>query len=707
MPTPASVNLLYDEGQSETQAEIATWAISQSPNRRSSAGLCAAIFVTFLMFILGVLLGAFLHAIAFPDGDSPLDFLSSDLSNETIAYIPYEKEEELNTSKVATRNQEKCNAFPWHDIRLPRHLQPQSYNLTIHPNIEINKLTGSVAIDIKVINSTKLIILHADNLNMLTFYISTNGRKIESDFFACSETSQWALVMEETVEAGDEVDLRIEFEGEVLPDLQGLYISTHTDKSRSAVTQFEPSYARKMFPCFDEPNFKATFEVSVVRGPSQIVRSNMNLKISREHVDGLYIDVFHRTVKMSTYLLAVAVLSNYDYVKRTTSMSEKPMEVRLYAPRDIIKGQSEFGLDTAIRALKYFETYFNISYPLDKIDLLALDDFSEGAMENWGLVTFRDSALLHAESTASGLAKEQIALVICHEMAHQWFGNLVTMDWWNDLWLNEGFANYMEYKCVDHLFPHWNIMTRFYAENVAYSQDPDGLRSSHAISSGMRNNTNIMGLFDAISYHKAAAIIYMMQGLAGEKNFQKALIEYLNKYAYDNAKGAQLWKIVEKNVHLPNGVSIQNLANAFISQVGYPVIYVTLETDNEIVVHNQTRFFFEEGRKDEESEWPIPIHYRTNSQSDPKLVWIKPGQGRVILVSWTIAEPVKWVIANTGGLGYFKVLYDRRIYKEITKQLREDHTLLLIKSTFVKDYLRYRQIDDFGGRIRFCKNIFC
>ncbi|VDM57202.1 unnamed protein product [Angiostrongylus costaricensis] len=219
-------------------------------------------------------------------------------------------------------------------------------------------------------------------------------------------------------------------------------------------------------------------------------------------------------------------------------------------------------------------------------DLVALDDFSEGAMENWGMITFRDSALLYTDATTSVQNKEHIALVICHEVAHQWFGNLVTMDWWNDLWLNEGFANYMEFRCVDRLFPDWNIMTRFYAENVALSHELDGLRSSRAISSHIFNQTNIMGLFDAISYHKASAIIRMLQSLTGERNFQRSLIQYLNKYAYGNAKGSHLWEIVEKHAVLPHGISIQSLANAYIKQVGCPEIFVTL-SDMEIVVHSQ------------------------------------------------------------------------------------------------------------------------
>ncbi|KAJ1353380.1 hypothetical protein KIN20_009988 [Parelaphostrongylus tenuis] len=416
----------------------------------------------------------------------------------------------------------------------------------------------------------------------------------------------------------------------------------------------------------------------------------MPIKFSKEYVDRLYMDVFHRTVKMSTYLLAVAILDSYEYEKRTTRNTSDLIEVRLYAPQDVIKGQSDFGLDTAVRALEYFEKYFDKPYPLKKIDLVALDDFSEGAMENWGMMTFRDSALLYADGITSAQSKEYIALVICHEVAHQWFGNLVTMDWWNDLWLNEGFANYMEFRCVDRLFPDWNIMTRFYAENVALSHELDGLRSSRAISSHTFNQTNIMGLFDAISYHKASAIIRMLQSLTGERNFQRSLIEYLNKYAYGNAKGSQLWEVVGKHTTLPHGINIQNLASAYIKQVGCPEIFVTL-SDTAITVHSQTRHFFEDGERDD-TEWPIPIYYRTDAQPESRLQWMqvdhnKTRRKRCIyqpkilkrsadVLAGQLTKSSKWVVANTDGLSYVKVLYDKRNYEELTKQLRVNHTAI-------------------------------
>ncbi|EYC29637.1 hypothetical protein Y032_0006g3090 [Ancylostoma ceylanicum] len=755
MPDQTAVKLLYDQHDGDTVVpNIATWSVAPAA-RRSSAGVVVAVLTAFLMFVLGVLIGGFLHALVFPEGGSPLVLrnLAKNVSDEILLNstdapttvgvvnpVEVENSTEANSSDLADDNEveattagekvvrtttkklseetttekdvettateveveveattaeldpetapaeddegedsdeedPECKDFPWKSFRLPRNVVPLSYNLTIHPNITTHNVTGSLAIDLKVLNSTKLIVLHAEDLVMTSFSLSVNGKRMEAEFFYCPDLTQWAFVMDEAVEVGDIVDLGIEFQGEVLPDLQGLYITTHTDakgkKTKSAVTQFEPSYARKMFPCFDEPNFKATFEVSVVREPHHVVRSNMKLRLSEEHVDGLYIDVFHRTVKMSTYLLAVAILDNHDYVKRTTKNTQNPIEVRLYAPKDLIKGQSEFGLDTAIRALEYFEKYFNISYPLDKIDLLALDDFSEGAMENWGLVTFRDSTLLYSEESGSALIKEQIALIICHEVAHQWFGNLVTMDWWNDLWLNEGFANYMEFKCVDRLFPDWNIMTRFYAENIAYSQEVDGLRSSRAVSTLTPNNTNIMGLFDAISYHKAAAIIRMLQSLSGERNFQRALVQYLSKYAYGNAKGSQLWKIVEKYATLPYGVSIPNMADSYITQMGYPMIYATLSR-NEVTVHNQTRFFYEDGAEDD-VEWPIALHYRTSSQAESKLQWMKADHRKV---TWPLEERAQWVIVNTGGLSYMKVLYDKRNYAALAKQLRTNHSAI-------------------------------
>ncbi|CAJ0920566.1 unnamed protein product, partial [Mesorhabditis belari] len=750
MPTPTTVKLLVDEtnedGKRSSPVEH-VWSDPRLPhNRRRASGCAAFCAIACVMFILGATIGAAVYTYLTPGAFRELLNWTTSSGNG----------DEMLSDDFEELIEQHCPDFPWDELRLPNDIRPDHYNISIHPDIDAGRLSGQVAIDLRVENETSVIVLHAHRLNLSSFYINVNNRKVNAEHSECDVLQQWAFTLDKPVEENDEIVLGIEYDGLMLADMHGLYISTHHSNNgkiwKSVASQFEPNHARKAFPCFDEPNLKATFQVSVVREPEHVTRSNTNLRVTREHSEeGLYIDVFEKSVKMSTYLLAVAVLDNYDYNKRLTKTTAEPIEVRLYASRDVLKGQADFGLDVATKALEYFEDYFNISYPLDKVDLLALDDFAEGAMENWGLITFRDSSLLYNEKTSGELSKEHIALVICHEIAHQWFGNLVTMDWWNDLWLNEGFANYMEYKCVDHIFPKWKIMSRFYAENAGSAMEPDGLSSSRPINAGLESNTtNIMSLFDAISYHKAAAIIHMLQGLAGEWYFQKALIEYLNKYKYDNAKGEELWRIVEKHASLPHGVTVESLAKAFTTQVGYPLIQIGLvNNDEEILVHNQTRFLFDRDHKkndkdgdkdgdgdgdgdrdgdkdkakakagdkagdkdeseedeedengkddddsddekekkekkkmqkkgrgsnededDEDLEWPIPVHFRTDDKGEPQLKWLRPGEQKV---HWRLDSPSKWVIANSGGIGYFKVLYDKKIYRELNRQLNRDHS---------------------------------
>uniref|UniRef100_A0A1I7UT26 Aminopeptidase n=1 Tax=Caenorhabditis tropicalis TaxID=1561998 RepID=A0A1I7UT26_9PELO len=746
-PTSSSAaKMLYEE---------AIWTPTNPYRHRSShrrARICVAITFGILMFGLGVSVGAFLHAMLFPDGSSPIikfpsfltssgSFEESPVNSTVLSHLgssveledsevieeedgmkkdseeeeedkgkekeseevseeknktkrrgkkeeskekeekekeekeEEEEEDEAGSGEKFVKANRECTNITWYSSRLPRTAEPIEYDLTLHPNLTNGEVEAEVSIRILIKNETKLLILNAENLEMNSFEITRKGSKLKADFVKCEVMTQWAWKFGKRLHKGDHIVLKIKYSSQMKSDLQGLYFSTHlgTDgkKTKSAATQFEPTFARKMLPCFDEPNFKATFQVSIIRNANHIARSNMNLSFSKEYKNGLIKDEFEKSVKMSTYLLAVAVLDGYGYIKRLTRNTTKPIEVRLYAPEDMLEGQSEFGLDTTIRALEFFENYFNISYPLDKIDLLALDDFSEGAMENWGLVTFRDSALLFNERKASVVAKEHIALIICHEIAHQWFGNLVTMDWWNEVFLNEGFANYMEYKCVDELFPDWSIMSRFYAENLAFSQEPDGFLSSRAIESD--DDDSLLNLFDAINYHKAAAIIHMIAEMAGQRNFQTALIEYLNKYAYSNAIGVDLWKIVEKHANLQGRVSIPDLAKAYTTQVGYPLVTVE-RTEEGILVHNQTRFLFAEGEKAEEKrgdwKWPIPISYRASEDNKKKLHWIQADDRNV---TWETPSN-GWLILNTGGVGYFKVLYDGDTYRKLVDELTINHT---------------------------------
>ncbi|CAI5439337.1 unnamed protein product [Caenorhabditis angaria] len=766
---------IVDQHEAENDEDLSAWTPRHHiPIRKSSKTpiILISICLMLLMFLLGLSVGAFVHAVLYPEGGSPIsnfiDFEENDLennvtngvydeiTNEKLIQINIEpqenekeEEEEVSSSSSSEEEEEieksievsstsasssssenseedeqsveisstssslqesdqksqenqefleehrECMNMSWVSSRLPKWFKPIEYKLRLHPNLTTNLVKSRVIIEVEAVEKTDQLILNAEELEMKRFEIRRKKKKnqvIEAEFTDCKLMTQWSWKFSKILKPGEILHLEIDYESEMKPDLQGLYISTHTLKSgakiKSAATQFEPTFARKMLPCFDEPNFKSKFEVSIIRQAEHVARSNMPLKISREYLDTentnendeekqngpqLYEDFFEKSVKMSTYLLAVAILDNYSYVRKLTQNTKKSIEVRLYAPADIIEGQSEFGIDTTIKALEFFENYFNISYPLEKIDLLALDDFSEGAMENWGLVTFRDSALLFDETKASVVAKEHIALIICHEIAHQWFGNLVTMDWWNELYLNEGFANYMEYKCVDVIFPDWNIMTRFYAENVAFSQEPDGFLSTRAIES--EDPDSLLNLFDAINYHKAAAIIHMIAEMAGQRHFQQALVEYLNEFAYGNAKGVELWSIVEK---YSGTRGIKAVAEAYTKQIGYPLVNIGIE-DDKIFIQNQTRFHFGaksalKNTEDRAETWPIPMNYRILNET--RFIWLHPNSSHqeIPVPNYPHEKHPPPLILNSGGVGYFKVQYDDQMYTQITHQLRQNHT---------------------------------
>ncbi|KAE9420674.1 hypothetical protein Angca_006406, partial [Angiostrongylus cantonensis] len=653
-----------------------TWSPAPT-SHRSTAVVFVAVLSAIFMLIFGVLFGVFLHSVLFSNETFRLALMNSTTCDPNAVPPPcdewslsdsHDNRLETSTADVyGLLKQKDCSSFPWKSFRLPRDIAPKSYNLTIHPNITANKLTGNVIINIEVLKMTKLIVLHYNKIEMKTFTIMVDSKRMDAEFHVCPKWSQWAFLLGAKLAPGEFVQLEIEFNGEVLADMSGLYISTHTDsfgrRLQSAVTQFEPAYARKMFPCFDEPNFKATFQLSVIREPHHVVISNTPIKESKTFGDRLYMDIFHKTVQMSTYLLAVAILDGYDFVEKTATSTKRPIMVRLYAPRDVLIGQSEFALNTAVRALEYFEDYFNIAYTLKKMDLVALDDFSAGAMENWGLMTFPDSLVLYTDGVTSISSKECIALVICHEVSHQWFGNLVTMDWWDDLGLNEGFASYMEFRCVDRLFPEWNIVSEIYDINYC-SSSPN--RTVDVIHHGQGSV-----FFCKTTVFQGSAIIRMVESLAGETVFKRSLIEYLNKYAYANAKGSHLWEIFERHTVLSTGISFQDVANSYFKKVGCPEIFVTL-SDTEITVHNQTRFLFDDGSR-ANTRWPIPIYYRTDDGTESQLQWMKVHENKV---SWHLEKSAKWVVANTNGLSYVKVRYDAKNYAELAGQLRTDHTAI-------------------------------
>ena len=346
------------------------------------------------------------------------------------------------------------------------------------------------------------------------------------------------------VPSGEQM-LRIGFRGIINHSMAGFYKSLYKsiDEPAKSVamdgdhhvmfsTQFESCDARRAFPCFDEPNLKATFALSIEIPNDQVALSNMPEKESKPTEDDRKIVYFERTPVMSTYLLAWAV-GDFEYVEDFTKRkyNGKPLPVRVYTTRGL-KEQARLGLAVCCQVVDYFSEIFKIDYPLPKLDLLAVHEFSHGAMENWGLITYRTTAILFDEAKSDAKYKNRVSYVVAHELAHQWFGNYVTMDWWNELWLNEGFATWVGWLAVNHLQPDYQVWSQFVQEAVQNAQDLDGLRSSHPIEVPVKNALEVEQIFDAISYLKGSSVIRMLSSHLGQDVFLQGVSDYLKTHAY-------------------------------------------------------------------------------------------------------------------------------------------------------------------------------
>uniref|UniRef100_A0AAF5DI52 Uncharacterized protein n=1 Tax=Strongyloides stercoralis TaxID=6248 RepID=A0AAF5DI52_STRER len=631
-------------------------------NRLRFCNFCIYFIYGILMFLFGVFVTIIVLHFWNPSISSDiLKIISSPLSIDKI----YNENNELKNFKIIENSYKEeyikcCPKFQHKSLRLLESIEPISYNIKVYPNLKTLKLHGNVTININVIDDEDIIVLHADRLNMIKHKIKVNGEKVKALFKECICQEQWLFEFSNQLKIGDYVEIYIEYLGTIHTDMNGLYMNEHHGKNgiitKSVVTQFEPAMARRFMPCFDEPSFKAIFNLSIIREPHHISRSNMPIYYSEEYEynNELMIDYFLPTVKMSTYILALGVFDDFKKIRRISKNTMKPIEINLLATSQIINNQTDFGMTTSIMALEFFEKYFNIAFPLPKIDLIGLDTFLESAMENFGMITFRDSSLLFNENNSTSRAKQHIANVISHEMAHQYFGNLVTFKWWNDLWLSEGFATLMEYYCISNLYPSWKSMEAFYVDNYITSMNVDGMLSSHPISTKVENPSDISSIFDAISYSKGAAIIQMIKGISGDSAFQKALREYLETYSYKNAEGQDLWNIIQKHVEVSSDITINDLAEAWTLKMGYPIVGMKWEDR----IHEN------------DYKWPIPIHYITDTIKDSRLIWFKENDENLRL---DLGKHSKWFLANTDSKGYFRVLYDNDNYKALVKQLKINH----------------------------------
>lgn len=489
---------------------------------------------------------------------------------------------------------------------LPAHLQPVHYDVAIH-DISRETYLGNVVLDLNVHQSTTQLHLHQRDLAIGAVAASVGGEDVGATVGGHNAKAEsFCIEFGRELVAGEAVQVKVAFEGRIQTNMAGFYRSEYVEGGETKhmlSTQFEATDARRTFPCMDEPALKATFTVHITVESHLTVLGNMP-EASSERAGRTKTVTFERTPKMSTYLLAWAV-GEFEYVEAFTEdvyAHGRQLPVRIYTTPGYTK-DAQLALDVAPRIVDYFSRIFQLQYPLPKLDLLAVHAFSHNAMENWGLITYRSTALLYSAETLDPAYKQNVAYVVAHELAHQWFGNLVTMQWWDELWLNEGFATWVGYAAVDHLFPEWDIFSGFVLTSVQSALQLDGLRNSHPIKVPVVDALDIDQLFDAISYLKGASTIRMLSHHLSQDVFLRGVARYLNTHQYGNATSAHLWAAIGE----VSGQPVAAMMDAWISRIGFPVLSVAQHGADLVV--RQLRFLNGGGVRPHEDDttWWVPL----------------------------------------------------------------------------------------------------
>ncbi|NXI05127.1 AMPN Aminopeptidase, partial [Pachycephala philippinensis] len=585
---------------------------------------------------------------------------------------------------------------PWNRWRLPTTLKPESYEVSLQPYLkpDANNMyifKGNSSVVFLCVEATDLILIHSNKLNYTMHGSFHATLQAEDGGSAPAISSTWLetptqyLVVQlvSPLQQGQRYRLSSNFTGELADDLAGFYRSEYTDESGTkqvvATTQMQAADARKAFPCFDEPAMKATFTVTLIHPSNYVAISNMPAKSTRAQVidaEAWNVTEFDTTPRMSTYLLAF-IVSQFDYVE---SDSEKTL-IRIWGRRKaIMEGQGDYALNVTGRILTFFEGHYNTSYPLPKSDQVGLPDFNAGAMENWGLVTYRENSLLFDAAYSSIGNKERVVTVIAHELAHQWFGNLVTLRWWNDLWLNEGFASYVEYLGADSAEGSWNIKDLMVPNELHAVMATDALASSHPLSfreEEINTPAQISEVFDSIAYSKGASVLRMLSDFLSENIFKEGLQSYLHTFAYNNTVYADLWvhlqQAVEKNnVSLPDTIS--NIMDRWTLQMGFPV--VTVDTLTGTI--NQTHFLLDPTSSVDRPSvfnytWIVPITWMTNNANGNSTYWLTNVTDTND--QFKLNSP-NWLLLNLNVSGYFRVNYNQENWDQLLNQLANNHEVI-------------------------------
>lgn len=476
---------------------------------------------------------------------------------------------------------------------------PENYNLFLDINRSEKTFTGNVAITGEAIDNH--ISLHQKDLTINSVLLDNESLNFQMD----DANEAFHIELPET----GVLTIFIEFSGRITDNMTGIYPSYYTyngEKKEIISTQFESHFAREAFPCVDEPEAKATFDLSLKFDAEEGDTALSNMPEINSHLrEETGVWTFETTPRMSTYLLAFG----FGALHGKTAKTKNGTEVGVFATVAQAENSFDFALDIAVRVIEFYEDYFQVKYPIPLSYHLALPDFSAGAMENWGLVTYREVYLL-VDENSSAASRQQVALVIAHELAHQWFGNLVTMKWWDDLWLNESFANMMEYVSVNAIEPSWNIFEDFQTTGVPNALQRDATDGVQSVHMEVNHPDEINTLFDsAIVYAKGSRLMHMLRRWLGDEAFAKGLKAYFEKHQYNNTVGRDLWNALSE----ASGKDISSFMDTWLEQPGYPV--VSAEVVDDTLILSQKQFFIGE-HEDKGRLWEIPLNTNWNGLPD-------------------------------------------------------------------------------------------
>ena len=551
--------------------------------------------------------------------------------------------------------------------RLPRTVVPARYELDLEPDLAAATFHGYVSIDITAVDDTDFVVLNSADLSIVS--CKFDGLDVS---FELDEASDRLFIRPVGgVVVGDHM-LDIEFDGILNDQLRAWYRSTYRDNDGNerviATTQMQSTDCRRAFPCWDEPDFKAIFGVTLVVKPDLLAVSNCReiSRVDREGLDGSdkVAVTFADTMIMSSYLVAFVV----GPLVATEWVDVDGIPIRLVC----IPGKeslTEFSLDVAAFCLRWFQDYYGIPYPSDKVDLLALPDFAAGAMENLGCITFRESLLLVNPATATQHERQDVADVVAHELAHMWFGDLVTMKWWNGIWLNEAFATFMQLAACDAYRSEWERWTTFGLEK-SVALEVDSLSSTRSVEFPVHSPADCMGMFDVLTYQKGGALLRMLEQHLGAEQFRQGVSHYLHTHAYANTDTSDLWDAIEHT----SGEPVRRIMDSWIWQPGYPLVTASASADGTELVLSQRRFSFDP-QDSSTSLWAIPVEIRQGDASDS-----------VLLDGHELRLPLGGhpVVLNAGGHGFYRVAYDDVLRRRLTPEV----------VTTMSTLERYNLVDD-------------